>query len=128
MLHRARHKKRLIIISCLLILLGLSCIFVFKLKKRSRPLSAPPLASTFRKKHFDGGALLLSIFNDLENMKEKNISPEKSFSGIRSCKFSLSNEYGFAVSKKISEIPSFNTLRFVQLDIQYYPRNHPPPA
>lgn len=123
MLHRVQPKKRLIIISCLLILLGVSCVFIFKLKKRSRPLSAPPLASSFKKKHFESGALLLSVFNDLEQATGKNISPEKSFSGMKSCKFSLSNEYGFAVSKNIAEIPSFKTLRFVQLDIQCWARN-----
>jgi len=123
MLHRIQPKKRLIIVSAVLLLIGLCCFLFFKIKKRHRPLSAPPLAATFRKKHFETGVLLLSEFNDLENVKGRTISAEKSSSGIKSCKFSLSAEYGYAYIKKLADLPSFKTLRSVQLDIKCWARN-----
>lgn len=101
--------------------------FYFKVKKK-HPRSAsvatsPALTGDFKRKHFQKGTLLLSMFTDLEKEKDRSLSPEKSVSGLYSSRLSMTNEYGYAVTKKIGEIPDYKTLTTVQIRFKCWMRS-----
>jgi hypothetical protein len=116
-------KTRIVIASLGFILLISLFYFLFKKKRRLQSNGIPKLSATFQKKHYQAGSLLLSEFYDLENVKERSISTEKSVSGIRSCKLSLSTEYGFSITKKLKEIPDFKKLKEIQLEFKCWMRS-----
>ncbi|MBA3706709.1 MAG: hypothetical protein H0W84_12655, partial [Bacteroidetes bacterium] len=66
---------------------------------------------------------LLSEFNDLENYSGAGASKENSSSGQFSCKLSKDVEYGFAVQKKIKDIPSCAGLKSIELDVRCFVEN-----
>ncbi|CAN5345605.1 hypothetical protein BH10BAC1_BH10BAC1_06620 [soil metagenome] len=71
---------------------------------------------------------LLSEFFDLENNGEAFISSDKFFSGKKSCKLSPSIEYGVSISKKMSDIPSFNNLTSISLTFKSFSGDADPDA
>ncbi|MCW3085027.1 MAG: hypothetical protein JWP12_2393 [Bacteroidetes bacterium] len=104
-----------------------SGFFIFRAKRhRHQPVIAkanPALPSLFKRKAFQTGTLLFSGFTDLENVSDKSITSEKSFSGIKSSKLSMATQYGFTFTKKISDIPSYQSLNSIQLQFKCWMRN-----
>lgn len=123
MLKGSSTKTRIVVASVGFLLLFSLFYFVFKKKKRHQSSGIPKLSATFQKKHYQSGALLFSEFYDLENVKERSISTEKSVSGIRSSKLSLSTEYGFSITKKLKDIPDFKKLKEIQIEFKCWMRS-----
>lgn len=119
-----RPKHRLIAAFIAFLVLGFGCFLFYKLKKKGRPLSAPPVSVTFKKKHFETGVILLQETNDLENSKDRSITVEKSSSGLRSCKLSSSNEFGVATTKRLSEIKDYTNLSTITIEFNCWMRDN----
>lgn len=126
-------KKRIYTIAALAIALCALLFFYLKVKKKHRPASAsvtssPALATDFKRRHFQTGTLLFSESTDLENVKDKSVSPEKSVSGMHSIRLSATSPYGYPIVKKIAEIPSYKSLTTIQLRFKCWMRNDIPGA
>ncbi len=112
-------KKRVMTAAAIAFAICFIGFFLLKIKKKHRTSSStapnPALFTIPEKKHFETGTVLFKAFSDFENFKDKSITTEKSFSGIKSSKISIANEYSPSIEKKIGDIGSWQQLRTVQV-------------
>ena len=105
-------KKRLVVYS-LFIFSGFLVAYLFLRKKNNHELISTETAHV-KKDSLVSTSLLLETF-DLESNTEGFVSTEKHHSGKQSCKLSSTIEYGISISKKISDIPTFNNLTNISI-------------
>ncbi|MCW3085023.1 MAG: hypothetical protein JWP12_2389 [Bacteroidetes bacterium] len=114
----ATKKKTRITLSFLLILLGLSAVFYPKIKN-SFASQNTHLFADLKKKTYSSRLPLGTEFFNIENeTNDKSLTSEKAFSGTKSSKLSKEMEYGYTVLKKMKDIPSYEKLKTIQVELK----------
>lgn len=122
MLHRIRPKQRLLFAAIAVVLIGTGTFVAYKIKKSKRPMSAPPVSTTFKKKDFDSKNVIFSIHNDFETTTARGISADKAVSGTKSLKFTMSNEFSPSIVKPLAELKNYTEVRQIKIEIKSWAR------
>lgn len=107
--------KRAIIFSIVLLCFCIAIFFYFKKQQQNEIVVTSGV-----KKDSVIHTTLFSEFNDYENNIDACTSTEKAFSGKQSSKLNVNIEYGAGINKSIKDIPSFQNLLNIGVELKCY--------
>jgi hypothetical protein len=117
----APSRKRILWYIILFFIVCAAAFAFFKIKRLFRKGNDQIVFSEIKRKDYSSIIFLHSEFYNLENedpSKNAAISTEKSFSGSKSTHLSTTTEYGYTISKKLNEIPSYEKLKSLQIELK----------
>lgn len=108
-------RKRIIVFS---VVLFCFCVAIFLYLRKQQHNETVVIRG--EKKDSIINAILFSEFSDFENNNDASTSTEKAFSGKKSSKLSSNLEYGAGINKPIKDIPSFQNLLNIGVELKCY--------